>query len=100
MSAKNVMITNAMGVAKYDFSSFPAMASTLLIDSLRRGERRLLFLFLGGQVEEHVLQAHPHLAQFEQTPSAVDDGAGDIATDIAPLLPVHLERADAAGHAR
>src|SRR5262245_6452355 len=99
MSVKNVMITNAIGVAKYDFSSLPAMASTLLIDTLRGGDRRLLFLFLGRQVEEHVLEAHPHLAQLEQSPSAIDDGGGDLATHISPLFPMNLERADGAGHA-
>src|SRR6476659_58752 len=88
----------AIGDAKYDFSSFRAIARMLLIrsDSFRRvngvrarGRRRRVFVF-GGEREEDILEADAHRPQLEQAPAAADHGARELATDVAALFAVDL----------
>src|SRR5688572_18249274 len=46
----------------------------------------------GRDLQEDLLQTHAHRAQFEQSPDAGDNGAGDLATDVGAALALDLER--------
>src|SRR5581483_12511907 len=100
------MTMYAIGEAKYDLSSFCAIATTLRIDGPSRLGRRLRGL-LGRELEEDLLEAHPHRPELQQPPSRRDDGARQLAPDILPpraldLVPHHAVapiRFDDARHA-
>src|SRR5690349_7568592 len=94
------MITYAIGDAKYERSSFSAIARTLRIGHLswgwccalgwggRLSRGRSVF---GGHLQEDFLQAHPHRPQLQQPPPTRDDLAGEIATDVVAALAFHFE---------
>jgi hypothetical protein len=53
--------------------------------------RRLLWTFLGGDLQKHILQAHSNWTKLQQPPSATDDDAGEIATDVDIRFALYLE---------
>src|SRR6478736_2022999 len=100
-----------MGEAKYERSSRCAMAITLRtgrfsfdpFDSGRavaqgRRCRSLGRQFLGGDLEEDFFEAHAHRPQFQQSPSAGDDLARELAPYVASPLAFDFERARSGLH--
>src|SRR5688572_3332621 len=85
------MMTYAIGDAKYDRSSLPAIARMLrmlFIPSLRR-----LLGFVGRHLQEDLFEAHPHRPEFEQSPSALHDRAGQITPHVRAALTFDFEAA-------
>src|SRR6476660_6255495 len=87
-----------MGEAKYDFSSFCAIAMMLPIDDLScgcLGSRCQRLRFLGRQRQEDVLEAQTHRPQFQQSPSVGDYCAREIPPHITSLLALDFVTGDA-----
>src|SRR4051812_20337791 len=90
------MITYAMGDAKYDFSSFSAIARMLPIlfvshrQRLSSCDHLLRLFFFSGQAEEDFFEAHPAWPQLEEPEVLRNNRAGEIAAHIAPALAAHF----------
>src|SRR5262249_17345389 len=80
-----------------DFSSFCAMATTLLMNNLRglgwRDHPRRLFR---RQRQEDFLEAHTQRAKLEEPPTRGDDGTRQIASDVVTLVALALVPDDTA----
>src|SRR5258708_40377303 len=81
------------GEAKYDLSSFDAMATMLRMGSLFSGGH----LFVGGgrqfvrrERQEDFLEAHAHRAELQKSQPAADHGAREIAADVVAGFAVDL----------
>src|SRR5690349_4119090 len=62
----------------------------LMLRNVLRTDGLPHWLLLGRELEEYFFEAHSHRSKLQQSPAAIDDGAGDIAADIALGLRVDL----------
>src|SRR5215470_7863737 len=88
----------AIGDAKYERSSLRAIARMLLMgrrSSGRHGFTGSRRRFFGRERQEDLLEAHAHRPELEKVPPAADDGAGELAADVVPLLAFNLVADDA-----
>src|SRR5215207_10387575 len=56
--------------------------------------------FIGGEREEHVLETQLHRPELEQPPSAIDDGRGELAADVAATFMVDMNVDETLAHWR
>src|SRR5688572_28896258 len=90
------MTIYAIGDAKYPFSSFWAIASTLLMGGFLDFHVHTLFdLLLGRQAEEDFVEAHPRWPKHKEAPVVLDHRAREIAPDVAAAVAADLVRHDA-----
>src|SRR5215831_12128870 len=86
------MTMYAMGEAKYERSSFCAMARMLRIRGVSFGRSGgCRGRFVGGERQEDLFEAHAHRPQLEQPPAARHDGPCQIAPHVAARFAFDFE---------